>query len=330
MAKKYSSFKQQQMITENFRKFMNEEGDALGTGVITAEEQAIIDFIKKVEKGALEKNATVIVDIENLDDEAAKQVLKGEGIFDAVAADFIEAGVKNPDDRDIRNAIQNWINDRGLTSDGEIDYKKSYGMPRHSDKDVLTTGGITESKVRFTKRQLQKIIKEEIKKTLNEASKPKTKPEWMDEYDWETIQNMDQEKYNKFFAPIIAQRAKEDEESAAHGLAKAEELEQEFLNDPKIADLLKLGAEAEVRADGLWVRLPSENEPGTMSSNGPETSNRLHSKLIYSDWSATGDFDKKGWVRVVKRRKEKPLADPDPHGRYVPGEEAPRLSPWGE
>jgi len=160
---------------------------------------------------------------------------------------------------------------------------------------------------KYSSFKLQQTITENFRRFINEAEKPKKKPEWMDQDDWDLILNMDQEKYNKFFAPIIAQRAKEDEESAAAGLAKAKKLEQEFLNDPKIADL-KLGAQAQARADGLWVRLPSENNPKNndpeetkMSENGLETSNRLHSKFIYSKWNATREFDRNGWVRVVKR-----------------------------
>lgn len=125
MAKKYSSFKQHQTITENFRKFMNEDeydqAAARGAGVIPPGEQAIIDFIKNVEDGTLEKNATVIVDIKGLTDKAAWEVLEDEGIFDATNNDErVRRGVAI--ERDIRTAIQNWINDRGLTPDGEIDY----------------------------------------------------------------------------------------------------------------------------------------------------------------------------------------------------------------
>jgi hypothetical protein len=167
MTKKYSSFKQQHMITENFRKFMNEEGDdeeynqadARGAGAITAVQQAIINFINNDEnEGTLEKNATAIVDITKLNNDDAWQVLKDEGIFDAVAADFIEAGVKNPDGDDIGNAIQNWIASRGLTSDGEIDYGE------------IDSNQLQESKKtnKVTKSQLTKIIKEEIRKTLSE------------------------------------------------------------------------------------------------------------------------------------------------------------------
>ena len=238
MAKKYSSFKQQQMITENFRKFMNEEGDdeeydqadAQGAGVIPAEEQKIIKFIRKVEKGTLENNSgEVIVDITLDDDLDAWQVLADEGIFDAIAKDERVRDYGYLDD-DIKTAIQNWIASRGLASDGEIDHgrleadvygdyngleeEQKPGAP--SPEDTATRefslaaqsgmgpkawrganadkfgdgtdgeGAITpavwnimlqkpwaslkknktkkENKVRFTKRQLQKIIKEEIKK----------------------------------------------------------------------------------------------------------------------------------------------------------------------
>ena len=124
MTKKYSSYSQQQTITENFRRFMNEEYDqaaARGAGVIPPGEQAIINFIKNVEGGTLEKNATVIVDIGGLTDEVAWEVLEDKGIFDAINKD---ERVRNGDvdEDDIRTAIQNWINDWGLTPDGEIDY----------------------------------------------------------------------------------------------------------------------------------------------------------------------------------------------------------------
>jgi len=121
-----------QTITENFRRFINEDdryereydqAAARGAGAIPAEAKAIIDFIRNEESGTLENSSgEVIVDITKLSDEVAWQVLAAEGIFDAVAADFKQAGVKNPDVGDISTAIQNWINDRGLTPDGEIDY----------------------------------------------------------------------------------------------------------------------------------------------------------------------------------------------------------------
>jgi hypothetical protein len=294
MTKKYSSYSQQQTITENFRKFIGEirVEDQIGTSTnrltITNKED-ILAAIKEYYPDGISRHAEVIVDFTGLNNEAIWQELNKVGLVAHLSREI----PNQQDSSIIQSQVEVWLDNR-----------------HYDDED----GEIAESKKakKVTKSQLTKIIAEEIRKILNEASKPETKPEWMDEYDWETIKAATQEKYDKFFAPIIAQRAKEDEGSAAAGLAKAEELEQEFLNDPKIADL-GLGAYTETRPDGLWVGLPSENNPEnnepekiTMSSNGLETSNRLHSKLIYSDWHPTREFDKKGWVKVVKRRKEKP------------------------
>lgn len=123
---KYSSFKSQQIITENFRRFINEddryEGEydqaaARGAGSIFADEQDIIDFIRNKESGTLENNSgVVIVDITNLGDNDAWKVLSDKGIFDGVE----DYGVSGPDE--IGRALQSWINDRGLTDDGDIDY----------------------------------------------------------------------------------------------------------------------------------------------------------------------------------------------------------------
>jgi hypothetical protein len=152
--------------------------------------------------------------------------------------------------------------------------------------------------MRITKSHLRKIIKEEIKKTLSE--------------DWE-----------EELRALQAQQRQSDTDTDTNTPApSAEELKQELEAD--------LGAEAEVDADELWVRLPSVNDPERMSKNGLATRDRLNSKLIHSGWHAD-IFDKKGWVKVTKISEPRDTwTDPDPHGRYVPGEKAPRLSPWEE
>ena len=199
----------------------------------------------------------------------------------------------------------------------------------------ISKGNLEERKgsqvMKLTKNQLRKIIKEEIKKTLSEAPKPNEKPDWLDQEDWKVIQDMDQKTYDAFFADAIAQRAEEEELSPTAGLAKAKKLEQEFLADPKIADLLDLGAKTKVNAGGLWVGLPSRSKPGKVSTDGLNTADELHSKFIESDWSTTRDITRSGWVKVTKVYEPRDTwTDPDPHGRYVPGEKAPRLSPWEE
>jgi hypothetical protein len=304
MTKKYSSFKQQQKITESFRTFIGENEPPLksyGTPRHSRENRLTI---------------TPEMKMKNMVDHWASRI-KGE-----INSSPLITGYKGWQGADENAGVLITLHAEAVAAGFENPQVAIKQIKKALESDVKT-----ESKVRFTKTQLHKIIKEEIKKTLSEAEKPKKKPEWMDEYDWETIKAATQEKYDKFFAPIIAQRAKEDEGSAAAGLAKAKKLEQEFLADPKIADL---GAKTKVNAGGLWVGLPSRSKPGKVSTDGLQTSDELHSKFIESDWSTTRDITRSGWVRVVKRREEKDWTDPDPHGRYVPGEKAPRLSPWEE
>jgi hypothetical protein len=306
MTKKYSSFKQQQMLTENFRKFIGEirVEDQIGPPgalELTAEKVA---STRGLEGDQGKGYASMIkrsskYPLESLKDQAKDPMAPSEWKAGAeLAITDIEKWLKS----DKKKSLMNWV--IANTTDGEIDY-----------------GQLQESKKakKVTKSQLTKIIAEEIKKTLSEAGEIPPRPE-----------GMPPERYAQLVAPEKARRAKEDEESAAAGLAKAEELEQEFLNDPKIADLLDLGAKTKVNAGGLWVGLPSRSKTGKVSTDGPNTAGEIDSKLIYSDWSTTSDITRSGWVKVVKRRKEKPWTDPDPHGRYVPGENAPRLSPWEE
>ena len=75
MTKKYSSFKQQQTITENFRRFINEirVEDQVGTStnrLTITNKEYILAAIKEFYPDGISQHAEVIVDFTDLDDEA--------------------------------------------------------------------------------------------------------------------------------------------------------------------------------------------------------------------------------------------------------------------
>jgi hypothetical protein len=246
MAKKYSSFKQQHMITESFRKYINEEDEleslisyldpkgrkgvydiqqaiASGTKIEFADDSTKTDLLQLsadvdakvdldlgdywefVEPEYLRKyteeydNAREALDRDYMDEEETDPgqfneadvyddydddlalARRARGSLDdlddeqekmvtywatrAEDEDIMQMDSFHDDMRKLR--LDPWtIYDEKIKS-AQVQKEKprlKYGDRRHSGVNNLTTGGLAESKVRFTKRQLQKIIKEEIKK----------------------------------------------------------------------------------------------------------------------------------------------------------------------
>ena len=161
MTKKYSSFKQQQTITENFRRFISEirVEDQLGTSTnrltITNKED-ILAAIKKFYPDGISRHAEVIVDFTGLNNEAIWQELNKVGLVAHLSREI-------PNQKDssiIQSQVEVWLDNR-----------------HYDDED----GEIAESKKakKVTKSQLTKIIAEEIRKTLGEAGEIPPRPEGM-------------------------------------------------------------------------------------------------------------------------------------------------------
>jgi len=127
MTKKYSSFKDQQKITENFRKFISEirVGDQTGTSpnrLTRTNRKEVLDTIKDTLGRTIEQHAEIIVDFTGLTDSQIWDKLIR--VLDRETRSIIS--YINPHEKDpgmISSDIQNWVNDRGLTDDGEIDLR---------------------------------------------------------------------------------------------------------------------------------------------------------------------------------------------------------------
>ena len=113
MTKKYSSFKQQQTITENFRRFIGEirVEDQLGTSTnrltITNKED-ILAAIKESYPDGISQYADVIVDFTGLDDEAIWQELKKVGLVAHLSKEI--PNVTDP--RIIQSEVEVWLDNR--------------------------------------------------------------------------------------------------------------------------------------------------------------------------------------------------------------------------
>jgi hypothetical protein len=154
MTKKYSSFKQQQTITENFRKFISEEGDDPEGG--EPQDWDVSDqgvYLKgkwvPLEDGFGVSMSTHSTAFTNSPGKVAKRFMDAAEIYD-------------PDDRD--DLLDFFTSDVFEEIEAAREAGKprlKYGEQRHSRVNNLTTGGRTESKVRFTnKKNILAAIKE--------------------------------------------------------------------------------------------------------------------------------------------------------------------------
>ena len=146
------------MITENFRKFMNEEGDDPEGG--EPQDWDVSD------QGVYLKGKWV-----RLEDGFGRTSTHSTSLTNSpgkVANKFMDAAeIYNADHRDdLLDIFTSEVFEKIEAAREAAKPRLNYGEQRHSRVNNLTTGGITESKVRFTKSQLHKIIKEEIKIVL--------------------------------------------------------------------------------------------------------------------------------------------------------------------
>jgi len=122
MAKKYSSFKQQQTITENFRKFISEirVEDQVGTStnrLTITNKKDILDAIKEFYPDGISQHAEVIVDFTDLDGEAIWEKLKKVGLV----AHLSLAIPNEKDSSIIQSEVEVWLDNRHYDDDdGEI------------------------------------------------------------------------------------------------------------------------------------------------------------------------------------------------------------------
>ena len=122
MAKKYSSFKQQQTITENFRRFISEirVEDQVGTStnrLTITNKKDILDAIKEFYPDGISQHAEVIVDFTDLDGEAIWEKLKKVGLV----AHLSLAIPNEKDSSIIQSEVEVWLDNRHYDDDdGEI------------------------------------------------------------------------------------------------------------------------------------------------------------------------------------------------------------------